>query len=119
MFGSKGYLALFAQAELQPFRREVRRFGYCHYYTLPIPRRMLENLENETVELKITLSYFVDPNPGLSANVDPQRYQSHGFRFDLRRKNETLDVFKRRVNPSEREDARVGPQAEPDDDRWH
>lgn len=112
------HLALFAQAELQPFRREGRRFGYCHYYTLPIPRRMLEDLENETVELKITLSYFVDPNPGLSASVDPQRYQSHGFRFDLRRKNETLDVFKRRVNPSEREDARVGPKAEPDDDRW-
>ena len=113
------HLALFAQANLQPFRSEGgRKFGDCHYYTLPIPRRMLEDLENETVELKITLSYFIDPNPGLSANVDPQRYQSHGLRFDLRRKTETLDNFKRRVNASEREDPRVGPQREDDDGRW-
>mgnify|MGYP001487109238 FL=1 len=95
-----------------------RRFGDCHYYALPIPRRMLEELENEQVELKITLSYFIDPNPGLSANVDPQRYQSHGLRFDLKRKTETLDVFKRRVNASEREDPRVAPQREDDDGRW-
>lgn len=116
---ANNHLALFAQTQLQPFRMEGgRKFGDCHYYTLPIPRRMLEDLENEMVELKITLSYFIDPNPGLSANVDPQRYQSHGLRFDLRRKNESLDVFKKRVNPSERENPRIGPQAEADDDRW-
>ena len=116
---ASNHLALFAQTQLQPFRMEGgRKFGDCHYYTLPIPRRMLEQLENETVELKITLSYFVDPNPGLSANVDPQRYQSHGLRFDLKRKSETLEVFKRRVNASERENPRVGPQREDDDGRW-
>src|ERR1019366_1464093 len=75
-------------------------------------------LENEIVELKITLSYFIDPNPGLSANIDPQRYQSHGLRFDLRRKGETLARFKARVNASEREVPRVAPPSEPDDARW-
>jgi hypothetical protein len=112
-------LALFAQAEIQPFSAEGgRKFGDCHYYSLPIPARLLEELENAPVELKVTLSYFVDPNPGLSANLDPQRYQSHGFRFDLRRKTETLENFKKRVNASEREDWRVGPRAQADDDRW-
>jgi hypothetical protein len=116
---ARNHLALFAQSEIQPFKTEGgRKFGDCHYYALPIPRRTLEMLGNEVVELKITLSYFVDPNPGLSANVDPQRYQSHGLRFDLRRKNESLEVFKRRVNASEREDPRVRPRTEPDDDRW-
>jgi hypothetical protein len=113
------HLALIAQSELQPFRFEGgRKFGNCHYHTLPIPRAMLTQLENEVVELKVTLSYFIDPNPGLSANLDPQRYQSHGFRFDLRRRNEPMDIFKKRVNASEREDPRVAPQAEPDDERW-
>jgi len=116
---AKSHLALFAQAELQPFRFVGgRKFGDCHYYALPIPRRMLEGLENEIVELKVTLSYFIDPNPGLGANVDSQRYRSHGFRFDLRRKNEAMDVFKRRVNASERDDPRVRPQIEADDERW-
>jgi hypothetical protein len=112
-------LALFAQAEIQPFRIEgTRKFNECHYYTLPIPRRLLETLENEIIDIKITLLYFVEPNPGLSANVDPQRYQSHGLRFDLRRKSEPLENFKRRVNASERDNPRVAPQAQPDDARW-
>ena len=112
-------LALFAQAEIQPFELDGRRkFNECHYYTLPIPPRMLEELENEAIELKMTLSYFIDPNPGLSGNVDPQRYQSYGLRFDLRRKSESLNTFKKRVNASERDDPRKGPNTGPDDDRW-
>jgi hypothetical protein len=113
------HLALFAQAEIQPFRLEgTRKFNECHYYRLPIPREMLEGLANEIVELKVTLSYFVEPNPGLSANIDPARYQSHGLRFDLRRRGETATRFKQRVNASERDDPRVAPRAEPDDERW-
>jgi hypothetical protein len=114
------HLALFAQAQIQPFKIEKgRRFNECHYYALPIPRQMLEALENEIVEMKVTLSYFIEPNPGLSANVDAQRYQSHGLRFDHQRKNESVRRFKLRVNPSERENPRLRPAAsEPADPRW-
>ena len=112
-------LALIAQSEIQPFRmKNGRKFNECHYYSLPIPRGLLADLGNEPIELKITLSYFVEPNPGLSANVDPQRYQSYGLRFDLRRKTETLTDFKKRVNASERDDPRRRPSAQPDDNRW-
>ncbi len=63
---ANNHLALFSQAELQPFRMEGgRRFGDCHYYTLPIPRRMLEDLVNEVVELKITSLLFYRPESGL------------------------------------------------------
>jgi len=113
------HLALFAQADIHPFKmHKGRKFNECHYYTLPIPRDMLERLENEIVEMKVTLSYFIDPNPGLSANLDAQRYQSHGLRFDHQRKNESVARFKLRVNPSEREDPRRRPAIEPADPRW-
>lgn len=113
------HLALFAQAQIQPYRLDgTRKFHECHYYDLPIPPDLLGELDNELVDLKITLSYFIDPNPGLSANIDPYRYQSHGLRFDLRRKSESLDEFKQRVNASERLDPRIAPQAAPDDERW-
>lgn len=116
---ANNHLALFAQATIQPFKLDrQRKFNECHYYTLPIPADLLERLENELVELKITLSYFIEPNPGLSANIEPQRYQSHGLRFDLRRKREPLNTFKQRVNAAERENPRRGPRIEPDDDRW-
>jgi IS66 Orf2 like protein len=75
-------------------------------------------LGNSEVELKITLSYFVEPNPGLSASIDPQRYQSFGLRFDLRRRNETLAEFRKRVNAAERSDALRRSPSQPDDDRW-
>jgi hypothetical protein len=116
---ARNHLALFAQATIQPFTTSKgRKFNECHYYTLPIPGEMLEQLENEVVELKVTLSYFIDPNPGLSANVDAQRYQSYGLRFDLQRRNETEARFKLRVNPSERVDPRRRPPSEPVDPRW-
>ena len=116
---ASSHLALFAQTEIQPFKIQGgRKFNECHYYNLPIPRDMLESLENEIVELKVTLSYFIDPNPGLSATVDPQRYQSYGLRFDLRRKRESIDAFKQRVNAAEREDPAITPRNEQDDGRW-
>jgi hypothetical protein len=113
------HVALFAQAEIQPFKSDGRKFNKCHYYALPIPAGMLEALENQIVELKVTLSYFIEPNPGLAANVDAQRYQSHGLRFDHQRRNETVARFKQRVNPSERADPRRRMTGnEPADTRW-
>lgn len=115
---ARNHLALFAQANIQPFKMEDgRKFNTCHYYKLPIPADMLERLENEQLEMKVTLSYFIDPNPGLAANVDPQRYQSHGLRFDHQRRNESVARFKARVNPAERDDGRR-PNIEGVDQRW-
>jgi hypothetical protein len=115
---ARNHLALFAQAEIQPFRSEGRKFNECHYYRLPWPARTLEELENEPIEMKVTLSYFVDPNPGLSASLNPQRYQSHGLRFDLMRGDETAEEFVRRANAAEREDPRGDHRGEPADPRW-
>ena len=116
---ARNHLALFAQANIQPFKLNGgRKFAECHYYALPIPPAVLEELGNEMIELKITVSYFVDPNPGLSANIDPQRYQSHGLRFDLQRRGETLLKFKERVNAAERDDPRQAASGEPDDTHW-
>ena len=115
---ARNHVALVAQKEIQPYRMQgTRKFNECHYYRLPIPPRVLEELGNEPLQLKITLSYFIEPNPGLSANVDPQRYQSFGLRFDLRRSRETVDQFKLRVNASDREGG-VAPPTHPDDQRW-
>lgn len=116
---ARDHLALVAQSEIQPFRMQGgRKFNECHYYRLPLPNVILETLNNELVDLKITLSYFVEPNPGLAANVDPQRYQSFGLRFDLQRKNESAQRFKQRVNLAERENPRAKLTSQPDDSRW-
>lgn len=93
-------LALVAQNTIQPFRKESSgvRFNEAHVYELPWPRDMLEQLDNTRVRLKVTLSYFVEPNPSFASAIDPARYQSFGLRFDLKRSRETAANFHKRNN---------------------
>lgn len=48
--------------------------------------------------MRVTLSYFVEPNPSADAPLSAARYRSAGLRFDLRRRNETQAAFEARVN---------------------
>jgi len=93
-------LALVAQNTIRPFRMEGGsvRFNESHIYPLPWPQKILEALDNTRVRLKVTLSYFVEPNPSFATNLDPARYQSFGLRFDLKRSRETIGNFNRRNN---------------------
>ena len=52
-----------------------------HVYNLPWPRAALEQLENEVVTMKVTLSYFVEPNLTGKAATRPDTYRSFGLRF--------------------------------------
>lgn len=115
---AKNHLALTVQSDIQPYSVQGgRKFNECHYYSLPWPRKILEDLQNTEIKLKITLSYFIEPSPGLSSSIDPQRYQSHGLRFDLRRKGETIRGFKERVNKFERT-GNDGSSRTNDDGKW-
>ena len=103
-------LALFSQAYIQPYDRpSISRldpsqrvggitYGSAHYYDLPWPIHVLEQLENCPVKLRITLSYFVEPYPLKGAMIDSSRYRSFGLRFDLKRPRETEGEFQRRFN---------------------
>lgn len=92
-------LALVAKNTIQPFRKDGSvRFNEAHVYELPWPREMLEELDNTKVRLKVTLSYFVEPNPSFASAIDPARYQSFGLRFDLKRSSETAANFHKRNN---------------------
>ena len=116
---AQNHLALVAQSEIQPFKsKNGRKFRDCHFYRLPWPRHVLESMGEANVRLKITLSYFVEPNPGVSSSIDPQRYQSCGLRFDLRRPLESVDDYVKRVNALERENPLGAAHSEPDDGGW-
>lgn len=94
-------LALVAQQEIQPFVREKGkgvRLNQAHFYALPWPIETLLELGEHQVRLRVTLSYFVEPNPSADAPLSPARYRSAGLRFDLRRTGETQEQFEARVN---------------------
>lgn len=94
-------LALVAQQEIQPFIREKGQQAHlnqAHFYALPWPSQTLLELGAREIRLRVTLSYFVEPNPSADAPLSPARYRSAGLRFDLRRRNETQARFEARVN---------------------
>ncbi|MEL7043185.1 MAG: S8 family peptidase [Pseudomonadota bacterium] len=101
---AQSHLALVAQKTIQPFRKEKSdiKFNEAHLFPLPWPVEVLQDLGEQLVRLKVTLSYFVEPNPSFSTAIDPARYQSYGLRFDLKRPGETRQNFLKRKNHQER-----------------
>ena len=105
-------VALIAQNTIQPFRRKIvtkeggkRAYSVItneiHYYKIPWPREAFEQIYNQTVRLKVTLSYYIEPNPGAAGTRYARTYQSFGLRFDLKRRDEDRDAFRAHVNDLE------------------
>ena len=69
-----------------------------HIHELPWPQQVLEELGGETVRMRVTLSYFVEPSPGRRGWTRRHRYASHGLRFDVRKPTETLEQFLQRLS---------------------
>ena len=86
--------------------------------------QQLLELGEATVEMRITLSYFIDPNPSQRGWQSKFRYQSHGLRFAVKGATETPEIFGQRINKIEREDAEaagdggVEPMNDPDTQGW-
>ena len=55
-------LTLVAQATIQPFFNG--KMNEMHLHELPWPKNVLEQLGQTPVRLRVTLSYFIEPNPG-------------------------------------------------------
>lgn len=100
---ARNHLALVVQQDIQPYRKgpDGVRMNECHYYPLPWPTDILEAYADQTFILKATLSYFIEPNPGRSAAIDPQNYQSFGLRFDLKRPTENEQEYRHAINAEE------------------
>jgi len=112
-------LTLIVQDELQPFEKikidpETRDM---HLHELPWPLEVLESLGETPVEMRITLSYFIEPNPGDRGGKGRYRYESHGLRFDVRRPTESTDEFRRRLNRHAR-DEEEGSTSSSKDPNW-
>lgn len=62
------------------------------------PTDMLMALGKTQVILRVTLSYFIEPNPGERGGIDKYAYQSHALRFAARRPLESEAAFRGRIN---------------------
>jgi hypothetical protein len=98
---------LVAQDEIQPFRAadSSAKYNEYHVYTLPWPNGVLESLFDQEVRMRVTLSYFVEPNPG---NRVTSRYRYPGCRlkFKVSAPGQGVEDLKAQINKFAADEAR-------------
>jgi hypothetical protein len=99
-------LVLIAQGSIQPFHKDGNdvKPRELKLHDLPWPTSELTALGETDVSLRVTLSYFVEPNPGDRGWTTKYGYQSHGLRFAVKRARETLTDFQARINKAARDE---------------
>ena len=114
-------VTMIVEDEFQPFERSASGVSMraLRVHRLPWPREQLADLEEAQVRLRITVSYFVEPNPSNRGWDVRYRYPSHQLRFDLKRPTETVAEFRTRVSrEAQQEEENRGPVRHRADDRW-
>lgn len=114
LYSAENSLTLVAQNSFKPFRIENNdvKTDEIHLYELPWPREQLLALGETDVKLKVTLSYYIEPNPGNRFYSSKFYYQSHGLRFDVKRVGDTVEQFRKRRNREIRDDNYSSPDTE-------
>ena len=54
--------------------------------------------------MRVTLSYFIEPNPSARGVTSRYRYESHGLRFEVKRSLESESDFRARINAAARDE---------------
>jgi hypothetical protein len=109
-----------AQEELHPFTREGSKqptLRDMQLHRLPWPLAELEQLGETLVQMRVTLSYFIEPNPSERGFRSRYRYESHGLRFDVKRPTESEEQFRSRINQAAR-DEEEGTHSGSKDPHW-
>jgi hypothetical protein len=109
-------LTLLVQDEVQPFDGDKTKDMKVH--ALPWPNEILADLGETDVELRVTLSYFVEPNPAERGWQRKFRYMSHGLRFDVKTPEESESEFRKRLNRAARDEEEKGTQSASDAKEW-
>jgi hypothetical protein len=110
-------LTLIAQSVIHPF--EDGGLREIHLHDLPWPRAELARLGQAIVTLRVTLSYFIEPNPGRRGWTLRHSYASHGLRFAVKGALEDVDDFHARLNQLAHDEESGGrPKARGADANW-
>ena len=92
-------LTLVAQSQFAPFSFAKGRTVATEmaYHDLPWPSTILRSLGRTQIELRVTLSYFIEPDLTAAAAGRWSRYASHRLGFDVRGPDDDeIDVLRRR-----------------------
>lgn len=120
MWSVSNSLTMVLEVSLYPFIRKgnsLPTLRDMNLHKLPWPLAELESLGETQVEMRVTLSYFIEPNPSERGFRSRYRYESHGLRFDVKRPLESETNFRVRINSMARAEDE-GSITSGDDPNW-
>lgn len=94
-------LTLIVEDAIHPYKKEKGegvKTRDMNLHSLPWPKEELEALGATIVQMRVTLSYFIEPNPSARGTASKFHYPSCRLRFDVRRASESTEDFLVRVN---------------------
>ncbi|HVW13014.1 MAG TPA: S8 family peptidase [Mucilaginibacter sp.] len=105
-YSANNSLSLIIQKTLKPYKFEDSRVktDEFHMIELPWPTDVLSEMLDTPVRLKVTLSYFIEPNPGNRQYDLAASYRSHGLRFKMIDTYESVEAFSARISKESREE---------------
>ena len=114
---ARNSVTLIAQDTIHPF--SDGKMGEMHLHRLPWPREVLESLGDQEVHLRVTLTYFIEPNPGRRGWKKRYSYASHQLRFDVKGPYEEVDDFRKRLNQQALDEDEKKPSSGSDSSGWY
>jgi hypothetical protein len=108
---------LVIEAEIQPFIKG--KMNEMQIHQIPWPKEVLREMGETPVEMRVTLSYFIEPGPGEIGWRDKYRYPSCNLRFDVINQNENITDFKKRINMQMREDKSDSGEGSSGSEYWY
>jgi hypothetical protein len=122
LWSASNSLTLVVEDSVHPYKKDRGKSPASrdmNLHALPWPREALEELQDAPVQMRVSLSYFVEPNPSARGAASKFYYPSHRLRFDVKRPldSSTADFVARVNAAAQREDD--GDTVNPRDPDWY
>jgi hypothetical protein len=108
LYSANNALTLIAERSIKPYKLDGSNVKYdqYHLYELPWPKDVLQSgsLADKDVTLTLTLSYYIEPNPGAKRYASSHYYHSHSLDFAVIKPEEDEGTFRKRISKAARDE---------------
>lgn len=98
LYSSDQAVTVVVQDEFVPFEGNDFKVPVFRLHELPWPKEVLEEIGDTRIDLRVTLSYFIEPTASRRGWRQRYKYPSHSLRFELQDPLESDEQFVQRVN---------------------
>lgn len=120
LWSAANSLTLIVEDQVHPYKKDgsTIKTRDMNLHALPWPKDELEALGATQVQMRVTLSYFIEPNPSARGSASRYHYPSHRLRFKVRHHQESEENFLARINAAAAMEENGQPTNHQDPDWW-